>query len=413
MGMQHVTGLVCVECGRRYGPRQRFTCEDCGEKGILDVTYDYEEVARTFDRASLERREPWMWRYKELLPIDEFSELPSLQVGMTPIYGAPRLAEWVGLAGLWLKDDCRNPTGSFKDRASAIGVVKAQEAGKKIIAAASTGNAASSLAGMAAATGLKAVLFVPDDTPEPILAQLLIFGATVFRVKGSYDEAYELCQRAVEKYGWYNRNCAVNPFLIEGKKTCGLEIAEQLAEKMPDWVVVSVGDGCTLAGIHKGLSEMHRLGITSGVPKILGVQAENVAAMADAEVEREVQAESPKTLASSIRVGNPRNWKRAIDAVRGSEGAYITCSDDDIIEAMREMAQRAAIFGEPAGVAGLAGLKRAVARGVVDADATALVVVTGSGMKDIRSAMQAIPPPVDIAADLGELDAQLAKLGLN
>ncbi len=413
MGMQHVTGLTCVECGRKYGPKPAYTCPDCGVEGILDVTYDYDDVARTLDRASLERREPWLWRYKELLPIDEFSELPHLQVGMTPVYGAPRLAEWAGIAGLWIKDDGRNPTGSFKDRASAVGVVKAKEAGKQVIAAASTGNAASSLAGMSAATGLTAVIFVPDRAPEPKIAQLLIFGAKVFKVKGTYDEAWELCQKATEKYGWYNRNCAVNPYLVEGKKTCGLEIGEQLAEKMPDWVVVSVGDGCTLAGIHKGLVEMHRLGIAKKIPKLLGVQAETAAPLVEAfREDRDVRVGPAETLADSICVGSPRNWRKALTAVRRSEGALVTCTDQEILDAMRETAQRAAVFGEPAGVAGAAGLKRAVAEGIVGRDETALVVVTGNGLKDIRSAIQANPPPFEIAADLGALESQLGKLGL-
>ena len=413
MTMQHVTGLVCVKCGRRYGVSVPYTCADCGLEGILDITYDYKEVARTLDRASLERREPWLWRYKELLPIDEFAELPNLQVGMTPVYGAPRLAEWMGLAGLWLKDDGRNPTASYKDRASCVGVVKAKEQGRTVIAAASTGNAASSLAGFSAAMGLTSIIFVPERAPEPKVAQLLIFGANVIKVKGNYDETWLFCQAACEKYGWYNRNCAVNPYLVEGKKTCGLEIGEQLAERMPDWVVASVGDGCTLAGIHKGLKEMQLLGICKTVPKLLGVQAEGASPLTTSWKTRQDVVTSPaETLADSICVGAPRNWRKARNAVDESKGAFINVTDESILDAMRETARRAAVFGEPAAAAAVAGLKRAVAEGVVQRNETALVVITGSGLKDVKSAIAATRPPLLLPPDLGVLDRELKALGL-
>src|SRR6185295_9962883 len=187
---------------------------------------------------------------------------------------------------LFVKDEGRNPTASFKDRASAVGVARAAARRARIVACASTGNAASSLAGAAAGLGLRAVIFVPEFAPEPKVAQLLVFGARVIRVKGSYDETWELCQRACTRHGWYNRNAAVNPSLVEGKKTCGLEIAEQMGGAVPDWVVVSVGDGCTIAGVWKGLREMHALGFVPRLPRMLGVQAEGAQPLVQAFDER-------------------------------------------------------------------------------------------------------------------------------
>lgn len=407
--MEHVTRLTCVNCGKHYGTDVLYTCPACGIEGILDIEYDYRKVGKTLTRGALELRAPTQWRYRELLPIDEASQPPPLQVGMTPVYDAPRLAAAVGVKSLRLKDDGRNPTGSFKDRASAVGVVKAKELKKDVVACASTGNAASSLAGFAAAVGLKSFIFVPERAPEPKLAQLLIFGANVLRVKGSYDQAYYFCQDACAKYGWYNRNCAVNPYLIEGKKTAGLEIAEQLGPAMPDWVVFSVGDGCTIGGAWKGLKEMYQLKFTPQLPKMLGVQAEGSAPLTEA-FEKNADAIRPtqaKTLADSIAVGQPRNWRKALRAIRESNGAMVSVSDSAILEAMRQSARLAAVFAEPAAATALAGLGKAVERGIVRKSETALVVVTGNGLKDVKSAIEATAPPIDIAPNLSALDAEL------
>lgn len=273
--------LKCIVCGREYEPRDRLTCDACGPAdGVLDVAYDYDVAARTMTREALASRPLNHWRYRELLPVNPDAALPPLEVGWTPVYDGPRLARHIGVARMRIKDDGRNPTASFKDRASSVGVAKALEFGHAAIACASTGNAASSLAGMAASVGLRSCIFVPQRAPEPKVAQLLLFGATVLRVRGTYDQAYDLCMQAASKYGWYNRNCAVNSYLVEGKKTAGLEIAEQVGVDIPDWVAVSVGDGCTIAGVWKGLDEMHRLGFIPRLPRLLAVQAEGSDAVA-------------------------------------------------------------------------------------------------------------------------------------
>jgi threonine synthase len=249
------------------------------------------------------------------------------------------------------------------------------------------------------------VIFVPQFAPEPKVAQLLMFGARVIRVRGTYDETWELCQRACERYGWYNRNAAVNPSLVEGKKTCGLEIGEQMGTEVPDWVAVSVGDGCTLAGIWKGLHEMHALGFIPRVPRMLGVQAQGARPLVDAfEAGGDVVPGGAETIADSICVGHPRNWRKALRAVRASGGAFVAVPDDAILEAMCEAGRRAGVFGEPAGVAGLAGLRQAVRDGLVEHRQTALAVVTGSGLKDVRTAIRVAGAPFDLPPD----DAALA-----
>jgi threonine synthase len=403
-----VTGLVCMRCGGRVARGLDGPCPRCGVEGILDVELDLARARRLLSRRTLASR-PWtLWRYRELLPVPAGARLPMAHVGGTPLVEAPRLAQWVGLRGLWLKDEGRNPTASFKDRASVVGVARALARRAKVVACASTGNAASSLAGAAASVGLRSVIFVPEFAPEPKVAQLLIFGARVMRVKGSYDATWELCQRACDRYGWYNRNAAVNPSLVEGKKTCGLEIGEELGARIPDWVAVSVGDGCTLAGTWKGLREMFALGLLPRLPRLLGVQAEGARPLVDAfEQGRDLVPGKAETVADSICVGHPRNWRKALRAVRESGGAFVAVSDAAILEAMRESGQRAGVFGEPAGVAGLAGLRQAVEAGLVGRRERALAVVTGSGLKDTKTAIRAAGAAVSLKPDDEELASYL------
>lgn len=405
----HVTGLKCDICGASHEHSNVYTCPSCGDEGILNVEYDYESIALAFSKDPLQDREQNLWRYSELLPVSGDVARPNLLVGWTPVYDTPRLAEAVGVRKLFLKDDGRNPTNSFKDRASSVGVLKAIEFGFGQIACASTGNAASSLAGLAAATNLQSYIFVPARAPEPKVTQLLIFGATVFRVLGTYQHAFDLCKAACEKYGWYNRNSGANPFLVEGKKTAGLEIAEQLGDRLPDWVVVSVGDGCTIGGIGKGLQEMRSLGFIDRVPRLLGVQAEGAKPIVDAFVSGQYLVPSEtNTLADSIAVGTPRNWRRALKQIRLSCGEMIAVSDDEILEAMRVTARKGAVFGEPAGVAGVAGLKKAIERGVIRRNESVLCVVTGNGLKDIQSAKQAAGDAINVKPSLADLTKALS-----
>jgi len=407
--------LRCVICGKTYGTEVLYTCPACGAEGILDVLYEYEHVQSTFRPEILAARPYDIRRYAELLPVHGAGQLPPTKIGWTPIIEAARLATMIGVSQLHLKDEGRNPTASFKDRASAIGVAKAKEFGFSDVACASTGNAASSLAGAAAAVGLRSTIFVPENAPEPKVMQLLIFGARVVRVKKpasgitAYEAAYDLCTQACERYGWYNRNCAINAYLVEGKKTAGLEIAEQMRANMPDWVVVSVGDGCTIAGIGKGLAEMQRLGWIERQPRLLGVQAEGAAPIAKTFFAGgELVPDRGESLAESIAVSKPRNWRKAIKAIRDSRGTMITVSDEEILQAQSLTARLGGVFGEPAGVAGIAGLKKAVATGVISNSASVLAVITGSGLKDVQAVLRTIAMPEPIEADVERLDRYLS-----
>ncbi|HVO34677.1 MAG TPA: threonine synthase [Gemmatimonadales bacterium] len=409
-----MTGLKCVMCGTEYPARGKhapMTCPRCGITGILDVQYDYRAAARSLTRRALARRTDLsQWRYRELLPLGARARLPALAVGWSPVVPAPALARHVGVRSLLLKDDGRNPSASLKDRASSVGAVKALEARRGSIACASTGNAASSLACMAASLGLKAIIFVPERAPEPKLAQLLTFGATVLRVLGSYDEAWNLCQRSCERWGWYNRNAAVNPYLVEGKKTVSLEICEQLEWRVPEWVAVSVGDGCTIAGTWKGFREMRALGLVRRTPKLLGVQAAGAAPVTEAfRSGAALRPVEPHTMADSIAVGVPRNWKKAVDAVRESGGTMLNVGDEEIREAMRATGALAGVFAEPAAAAAVAGLARAVQEGIVPRRSAALAVITGNGLKDTRAALEAAPKPIDVPPDLAAVEAALAR----
>ena len=412
--MNFVTGLKCVFCGTVHSTRVPYTCPRCGISGILDVEFDYAAIARRLTRRRLAgRSEQSHWRYRELLPIGAEAALPALSVGWTPLTPAAPLARHLGVRTLFLKDDGRNATGSLKDRASSVGVVKAREKRLKIIACASTGNAASSCAGMAASMGLRSVIFVPERAPEPKVTQLLIFGATVFRVRGSYEQAFQLCQQACERWGWYNRNSGINPYLVEGKKTVGLEIGEQLGWQPPDWVVVSVGDGCTIAGVWKAFREMKILGLTERTPRMLGVQAEGAAPITTAfRTGEPMRPIEPHTLADSIAVGVPRNWKKAVLAVEESGGAMINVSDEEILEAMRYTGRLTGIFAEPAAATSVAGLRRALAEGTVGRRASVAAVITGNGLKDVQSARAAVTQPFDIAPDGDGLPDILRRQGL-
>jgi threonine synthase len=412
-----VTDLTCIHCGAVYpGANLKdatdvwMTCPKCGPMdGILDIAYDLDRVRAAWRKNPLANRPRNQWRYEELLPLEPEAIHRDWMVGCTPVIDAPRLARQLGIQQILLKDDGRNPTGSFKDRSSSTGVTHAQQVGAKTIACASTGNAASSLAGHAALAGLPAFIFVPQTAPEPKVAQLQIFGATVFAVKASYDNAYDLCTEACREFGWYNRNCAINPVLVEGKKTAGLEIAEQSATfgGVPDWVAVSVGDGCTIAGIWKGIQHMRDLGVIDRLPRLLAVQAKEVNPIGFAlEHEALPKEATGKTIADSIDVHVPRNWHKAVKAIRDANGVLVTASDEQILDAMR-LAGRHGVFAEPAAAAAMAGVVSAIESKTIGPRDRVLVMITGSGLKDTKSAIRAAGRPIEIEPTVEAVAAYL------
>ncbi|HJX37461.1 MAG TPA: threonine synthase [Anaerolineae bacterium] len=395
--MNHILGLKCVLCGAEYAPDEvLYVCPKHGDEGILDVVYDYDLIGRRLTKEGLTNNHDYsIWRYAPLLPVPRDSQRPPLQVGWTPLYHVQHLGERLGLPHLYLKDDGRNPTASFKDRASAIGVVKALELGYETITCASTGNAASSLAGLAASVGLRSLIFVPQRAPQAKVAQLLIFGARVILVEGTYDQAFDLCLEAAKEYGWYSRNTAYNPYLSEGKKTAALELCEQLDWKAPDRIFVSVGDGCIIGGLWKGLKDLLALGFIDRLPQLVGVQAEGAAPLVRAweEGSEEIVPLVPHTLADSISVGQPRDRVKALRAVRETGGQYVAVSDEEILEAMRILGREAAVFAEPAGATGFAGLRKLALQGEIDPQERIVVLVTGNGLKDVDSAIRATGQP--------------------
>ena len=407
--MRNVICGRCVKCGREYEAVPNLTNCDCG--GILDIIYDYEYIKTKLTKETLAARTtPTMWRYRELLPVEETTPDTELRVGWSPLYETPRLAKALGIRKLWIKDDGINPTASLKDRASAMAVAKAREAGAEVIACSSTGNAASSLAGNAAAAGLKTYIFVPSRAPKGKVAQLMTFGATVISVQGSYEDTFELSRQAIDRWGWYNRNAAINPYLSEGKKTVGLEIMEQLGWQVPDYIAISVGDGCTIAGLWKGLKDLYAIGFIDRLPRLISAQAAGCY-----PINRAVEENAPwrpmeeNTLADSIAVGVPRNPDKAISAIRESQGLTVEVTDEEIMAAQKLLGTTCGVFGEPAGVTGAAGLKKLCEQGKISPDATVVSVVTGNGLKDVANAIKACGEPISVPSDMEKLLAAFAE----
>ena len=414
MALQNVTGAKCTICGRisSAGP-DITTCPYCG--GILDIEYDYDYIRSSVRKNPLsERGERTMWRYMEFLPVEGTGDRPRLRVGGSPIYRADALGERIGVRNLWIKDDGQNPTASLKDRASAMAVVKAQEAGRSTIACSSTGNAASSLAGNAAAAGLSTYIFVPARAPKGKVAQLMMFGATVVLVEGSYEDTFRISAEAIDRWGWYNRNAAINPFLMEGKKTVSLEIAEQLSFRMPDYVAVSVGDGCTIGGVWKGFKDLYGAGLIDKLPRLISVQASGCCPINTAAAAGTMDwvPQEENTMADSIAVGVPRNPVKALRAISESDGITVNVSDEEIMEAMRLLGAHAGVFAEPAGAAGTAGVKKAVEMGLIETDASVVSLVTGNGLKDVNNAIKAAGEPMSIRPDMDELLCAFEKRGI-
>ena len=372
----------------------------------MHVLYDYDEVKKQIDRTSLAADPRFsLWRYEALLPMRKNSRRPTLQVGWTPLYDMPQIASEYDVGQLLIKDDGRNPTASLKDRASAVAVTLAAERNRDVLACASTGNAASSLAGFAANMGLKSVIFVPETAPVAKVTQLLVFGARVFLVKGDYAAAVRLAIEAIEHYGWYDRNCAINPFLVEGKKTCAMEIAEQCDWDVPDKVFVSVGDGCIVSSTYKGFYDLYKIGVIDRIPQIIGVQAEGAC-----PIHRAIQEGADKvvfgpshTIADSIDVGAPHNWAKALHAIRASHGDTTAVSDAEILSAVAELPRKSGVFAEPAGATAYAGFVKFAREGRLKASDRVAVIISGNGLKDVASAQKAVPPAAKVAPNMEEL----------
>ncbi len=413
--LEHIVHLECLVCGKTYNSAvQDETCPDHGALGTLDVAYNYDLVGSWLTRGRLaEDRNLTMWRYLPLLPVAPFTPLPPLTVGWTPLYRAPILERRLGLRELTVKDDGRQPTASYKDRASAVAVVRAAARKADVVTTASTGNAAAALSGLCASVGQPNVIFVPESAPPAKVAQLLAYGSTVFLVEGSYDDAFDLCVSVAAKYGWYNRNTGMNPFMTEGKKTAMLELFEQYNGDLPDAVFVSVGDGSIIGGLHKGLKDLLALRWIDRVPRLFGIQSEGSSYLVQAwENDEDVLTKPPapaQTVADSISSSLPRDRIKAMAAVKQTDGAFLAVTDEEILAAVPALARGSGVFAEPAAAAAFAGLIKAVELDLVGSNDRVAVMSTGNGLKDVSSAMRAIaeagiephrvPPDLDAVVD--------------
>src|SRR5512140_1566282 len=407
--MNKFVGYRCSLCNSEYLPGQvTYTCPKDG--GNLDVILDYDSIRSKYQPEDITSRTDFsLWRYLPLLPVSEYpgGATPLHNVGWSPVFSLARLGEKLGLKNVWLKDESGSPTASFKDRASAIVVARAREIKAEVVVTASTGNAGAALAGMAASVGQKAVILAPKTAPAAKIAQLLVLGAQLILVDGTYDDAFDLTVEAAKEFNWYCRNTGYNPFTAEGKKTAAFEIWEwwrstdnkewhkpagDASNQPPLTVFVSVGDGNIISGIHKGFKDLVELGWLERVPRLIGVQAEGSAAIADAfhSGTEKITPVSAKTIADSISVDLPRDGVRAVRAARDTGGTYVKVTDAEILQGIAALG-KLGIFAEPAGATASAGLVRAVADGLVREDEPVLVMNTGSGLKDVKAAMQAVP----------------------
>ncbi len=377
--------LKCVSCGREFNSDpDALTCPDCGEfDGTLDVLYDYERIWKksniTFGKSITVFKE-----FSDILPFSGEHLIPPLKVGDTPLYKISNSVEGFELSHSYIKDDTINPSGSFKDRATAVAIAMAKESGKNTIAVASTGNAAASTAALAASSGMRAVLFVPASAPTAKLTQLYIYGAKVLKFKAQYDEIFDLCGECSFRFNWYNRNTVVNPFTGEGKKTAALEIYRDLG-KAPDNVIVPVGDGCILSGTYKGFFDLLKIGLIEKMPRLFGIQAEGCSPLVKAFkgngiIEKWGEID---TNADSIAVGFPRDGTKALRSIRETKGAFASVNDGEIFKAQYLLARTMGIYAEPSAAASFGGFIKLLRNGIIDDDAVNVILITGNGLKDV------------------------------
>ena len=398
-----MNGYRCIACDTQQGAAfAGAVCPVCG--GNLDITYDYSAVDPAIGSGQ------GMFRYAALLPCPDPGTALPLTIGGTPLHRAERLGATAGLENVWLKDETGNPSASLKDRASAVALLRAAATGADTVAVASTGNAGSSTACLAAAMGLRAVVFVPETAPPAKLAQALAYGAKVLAVRGNYDDAYDLCLHVCEERGWFNRSTGFNPFTREGKKTCAFEIWEQLG-RVPDRVIVPTGDGNILSGVWKGWRDLQAAGLVEHLPKIDCAQSEKSAAICRA-IERvresgqkpdwravNIESVAASTVADSISVDQPRDGLAAVRAVIESCGEAVTLPDAEILEAIGEIASTTGVFAEPAAAAPWAAAKQLVSDGRIGKDETVVLLITGNGLKDVAAVPAGKPILVDANAE--------------
>lgn len=406
--------LKCISCGKEHPPELKiYTCPSC--RGLLDVVLNYEELSDAVSWALFRGRPFKVWRYREFLPIEAEESVVSLGEGGTPLYRSRRLAEWVGVRELHLKYEGINPTGSFKDRGMTVGVSKALELKAKVVACASTGNTSASLSAYAAKAGLRCIVLLPSGKVAlGKLAQALMHGAEVITVKGGFDDALRLVMELSSKGGAYLLN-SINPWRLEGQKTLAYEVVDQLGHA-PEYVFVPMGNCGNISAIYKGFKELSMTGLAESAPRMVGVQAEGAAPVVEM-LERGASSitpvKNPETVATAIRIGNPINWPKAVNAIKESRGLAIKVSDEAIINAQKAIAKYEGVGVEPASAAAVAGAKALVEEGELDRDVEAVAVCTGHLLKDPEEAVRVTRGFREVEVSLSELEKALRPLGLS
>ena len=372
--------LQCFNCQTRHPSRfAGYRCAKCG--GLLEVRFELHP-----------RKIPWkkrplsVWKYRELLPIDNDRFITTLTEGGTGLHRCIRLGHELGLKNLYVKNEGENPTGSFKDRGMTVALSKARELGRKRVACASTGNTSASLAAYSARAGLECIVFIPHGQVAPgKLLQALVHGAKIFEVEGDFDQAMEMVVTLTEdRKSFYLMN-SVNPFRLEGQKTLAFEVHDQLDGKTPDAMILPVGNGGNISAIWKGFNEFQQLGVARSKPRMIGVQAKNASPIATAvkhKLNKITPVKNPQTIATAIRIGSPVNWTKVLRAINGSHGTALAVSDREILSAQRALASKEGIFVEPASAASIAGLTKSLEEGEIDRSDLIICVTTGHGLKD-------------------------------
>lgn len=397
----------CINCGKKYDINEIvYFCTKCGD--LLEIKYDYNVINKAISKSNWQNVPLSVWRYRDFMPVQDFSKIVSLNEGGTGFHSSKRLGKILGIRQLFVKNEGENPTGSFKDRGMTVGVTKAIELGVKSVICASTGNTSASLAAYAARAGLKCAVLIPaGKIAYGKLSQAMIYGAKVIQVRGNFDESLEIVLKLSEKYREIYLLNSINPFRIEGQKSLGFEICDQLNQKMPDRIVVPVGNAGNISAIWKGLKEFYRLGFLNKLPKMTGIQAEGSAPIVHAVKsgsDTVVPITSPETVATAIRIGAPVSWKKALRAIRESKGTAETVTDEEILDAQKLLAQTEGLFVEPASASSIAGLKKLIEQGEVDKDEHVVCITTGHGLKDPDTAVKICNKPVEVEAKMEAIE---------
>ncbi|MEM3377690.1 MAG: threonine synthase [Candidatus Bathyarchaeia archaeon] len=398
---------VCINCGSKYAIDEIvYFCRKCGD--ILEIKYEQGELSKALKRSGWRNAPLSVWRYRDFMPINDPTKIVSLNEGGTGLHPCLRLAKHLGLRELYVKNEGENPTGSFKDRGMTVGVTKAVELGVKSVICASTGNTSASLAAYAAKAGIQCAVLIPTGKiAYGKLSQAMIYGAKVIQVRGNFDQALDIVLKLSEKHRTIYLLNSVNPFRIEGQKSLGYEICDQLNQQAPDRVIVPVGNAGNISAIWKGFKEFHELGLVKGLPKMTGIQAAGAAPIAQAiktGSDTIVPVTAPETVATAIRIGAPVSWKKALNAIRESKGTAETVTDEEILSAQKLLARVEGLFVEPASASSIAGLIKLVENGAIDKDERIVCVTTGHGLKDPDTAVKMSEKPVEVDAEMSAIE---------